>query len=35
MLIIVQDEVSTVNISQEDLGIIIDKIKEIRTDIVE
>jgi hypothetical protein len=34
MLIIVQDEVSHVNISPEDLGTIIDKIKEIRADIV-
>ncbi|PWD99397.1 hypothetical protein [Marinilabilia rubra] len=34
MLIIVQDEVSHVNILPEDLGTIIDKIKEIRADIV-
>ncbi len=34
MLIIVQDEVSQVEISDNDLGIIIDKIQEIRSDIV-
>lgn len=34
MLIIVQDEVSHVDISPEDLGTIIGKIKEIRADIV-
>ena len=34
MLIIVQDEVSHVQISPEDLGTIIEKIKEIRADIV-
>ncbi len=35
MLIIVQDEVSNVQISPETLGTIIDKIKEIRADVVE
>lgn len=34
MLVIVQDEVSKVDISDEDLGIIIDKIKEIRERVV-
>ncbi|MGM0375851.1 MAG: hypothetical protein ACQEQ0_03680 [Bacteroidota bacterium] len=34
MLIIVQDEVSKVDISDKDLGTIIDKIKEIRQDVI-
>ena len=34
MLIIVQDEVSKVDMSDEDLGTIIDKIKEIRSDVI-
>jgi hypothetical protein len=34
MLIIVQDEISNVEVSPEDLGTIIEKIKDIRSYIV-